>query len=199
MFFRLPGMTWQNASAASNRADLEKLSHNEVAPGLVAYRDGRAIGWVGLAPRADYGRLASSKVLKPIDDKPVWSIVCFVVSRGARRQGVGHELLKAAINYAHDSRRDESSRRIPCPAIAAVSRLLMPTTALNRCSSEQASRWLRSGSGTRPAPSGRSCASSSSCPGRRRSGRASSRSLPRHGVDRSDSRHSAGDSRRARR
>lgn len=101
MFFRLPGMTWQNASAATNRADMERLSHNEVAPGLVAYRDGRAIGWVGLAPRADYGRLASSKVLKPVDDKPVWSIVCFVVSRHARRQGVGHELLKAAINYAH--------------------------------------------------------------------------------------------------
>jgi GNAT superfamily N-acetyltransferase len=100
MFFRLPGMTWRNASEQSNRDDLERLSHNEVAPGLVAYRDELAIGWVGLAPRSEYGRLATSKVLKPIDDKPVWSIVCFVVSRHARRQGVGHELLKAAVQYA---------------------------------------------------------------------------------------------------
>lgn len=102
MFFRLPGMSWQNASAQSNRSDLERLSHNDVAPGLVAYREDRAIGWVGLAPRTDYGRLTTSKVLRPIDDKPVWSIVCFVVSRQARRQGVGHELLKAAIDYAHE-------------------------------------------------------------------------------------------------
>jgi GNAT superfamily N-acetyltransferase len=100
MFFRLPGMTWQNASSESNRAGLEHLAHEEVAPGLVAYRDDRAIGWVGLAPRADHGRLTTSKVLKPIDDKPVWSIVCFVVSRNARHQGVGHALLTAAVEYA---------------------------------------------------------------------------------------------------
>ncbi len=102
MFFRMPGMSWQNASADSNRSDLERLSHEEVAPGLIAYREERAIGWVGLAPRADYGRLTTSKVLKPIDDKPVWSIVCFVVSRHARRQGVAHELLGAAIACAQD-------------------------------------------------------------------------------------------------
>jgi GNAT superfamily N-acetyltransferase len=102
MFFRMPGMSWQNASAASNRADLEKLSHNEVAPGLVAYRDGRAIGWVALAPRTDYARLTTSKILKPVDDTPVWSIVCFVVSKDARRSGVAHALLAAAIAYAAD-------------------------------------------------------------------------------------------------
>lgn len=102
MFFRLPGMSWHNASAASNRAGLERLSHDEVAPGLLAYSDGRAVGWVGLAPRADYGRLTTSKVLRPVDDKPVWSIVCFVVSRHARRQGIGHELLKGAIDYARE-------------------------------------------------------------------------------------------------
>ena len=110
MFFRMPGMSWQNASAASNRADLERLTHAEVAPGLVAYRSGKAVGWVGLAPRTDYARLTNSKVLKPVDDKPVWSIVCFVVSRHARRQGVAHELLSAAVAYArqHGARTVEA-------------------------------------------------------------------------------------------
>jgi GNAT superfamily N-acetyltransferase len=102
MFFRMPGMSWNNASAESNRAHLERLTHNEIAPGLVGYLDDRAVGWVSLAPREDYGRLTTSKVLRPVDDKPVWSIVCFVVSRHARRQGVGHTLLRAAIEYAHD-------------------------------------------------------------------------------------------------
>lgn len=100
MFFRLPGMSWKNASAQSNRADLERLAEAEVAPGLVAYSDGGAVGWVGLAPRTDYTRLTNSKILKPVDDKPVWSIVCFVVSRHARGQGVARDLLSGAIEYA---------------------------------------------------------------------------------------------------
>jgi hypothetical protein len=38
----------------------------------VAYRDGEAVGWVGLAPREDFERLETSKVLARIDDTPVW-------------------------------------------------------------------------------------------------------------------------------
>ena len=43
---------------------------------------------------------AYSKLLAPVDDTPVWSIVCFVVSRRARRQGIAAALLDAAIDYA---------------------------------------------------------------------------------------------------
>ncbi len=72
------------------------------APGLVAYEDGAVVGWVSLGPREDYERLAFSKVLAPLDDVPVWSIVCFVVGRKSRGQGVAGELLAAAIDYARD-------------------------------------------------------------------------------------------------
>ena len=57
---------------------------------------------MSLAPREDYERLAHSKVLAPLDDTPVWSIVCFVVSRGSRGAGVAAALLDAAIAYARD-------------------------------------------------------------------------------------------------
>jgi GNAT superfamily N-acetyltransferase len=72
------------------------------APGLVAYREGEAVGWVSVGPREDYERLAYSKVLAPVDDKPVWSIVCFVVGRSSRGQGVAAALLDAAIDYARE-------------------------------------------------------------------------------------------------
>jgi GNAT superfamily N-acetyltransferase len=72
------------------------------APGLVAYRDGEAIGWVSLGPREDYDRLEHSKVLARLDERPVWSIVCFVVAKRARGQGVAHALLEAAIGYARE-------------------------------------------------------------------------------------------------
>ncbi len=100
MYFRMRGLNWSNSSAALNRAGLERLAENELAPGLVGYRGDKAIGWVSLAPRPDYGRLTTAKLLAPVDDKPVWSIVCFVVSRHARGEGVGNALLEAAIAFA---------------------------------------------------------------------------------------------------
>lgn len=103
-WFRLRNVDFRHATAASNRGVLERAvettGEEGRAPGLVAYRDGEAIGWVSLGPRDDYARLQHSKVLAPIDEKPVWSIVCFVVSRKSRKQGVAHALLEAAIAYA---------------------------------------------------------------------------------------------------
>lgn len=105
-YFRFRGRSWSNSTAAGNRAALEGLAaldpDERPAPGLIAYRDGRAIGWVSLAPREDYERLAYSKILAPLDDAPVWSIVCFVVSRRARGRGVATALLEAAVAYARD-------------------------------------------------------------------------------------------------
>jgi len=56
--------------------------------------------------RDDITSVGPSAILKetiihfPIDDRPVWSIVCFVVSRPARRSGVARVLLDAAVAYA---------------------------------------------------------------------------------------------------
>jgi GNAT superfamily N-acetyltransferase len=100
VYFRFRGRDWTNSTGTENRAALEVLSERDLAPGLVAYRDGRAIGWVSIGPREDYERLVYSKVLAPLDDTPVWSIICFVVSRKARGEGVASALLDAAIEYA---------------------------------------------------------------------------------------------------
>ena len=74
------------------------------APGLVAYDGDEAVGWISIGPREDYERLAHSKVLAPIDDKRVWSIVCFVVGRRARGRGVARALLNAGVAYARKHR-----------------------------------------------------------------------------------------------
>jgi GNAT superfamily N-acetyltransferase len=102
-YFRKPGLDWTNSAGAGNRAGLEALAARpDLAPGLVGYLDGRAVGWVSLAPREDYGRLETAKLLARVDDQPVWSIVCFVVSRKARGQGVASALLRGAIAYAKE-------------------------------------------------------------------------------------------------
>ena len=103
MYFRARGRDWSNSTGHQNRAELRALADRPgVAPGLVGYEDGRAIAWISLGPREDYERLAYSKILAPLDDVPVWSIVCFVVSRRSRGQGLAARLLDAAIAYARD-------------------------------------------------------------------------------------------------
>ena len=106
-YFRARGRSWANASPESNRADLDRLASTAdatggVAPGLVAYADGAAIGWVSLGPREDYERLAYSTLLRPVDERPVWSIVCFVVAGRQRGKGVATALLDGAIAYARE-------------------------------------------------------------------------------------------------
>jgi GNAT superfamily N-acetyltransferase len=88
---------------AANRARLEAQAAGPTAPGLVALtREGHAVGWVSLGPREDFDRLERSRVRPRLDAVAVWSVVCFVVSRKARRQGVGGQLLEAAIAYARE-------------------------------------------------------------------------------------------------
>lgn len=104
--FRLRSLDFTKADPASNRRVLEAAvattSKEDRAPGLIAYGDGEAIGWVSLGPRDDYERLSYSRILAPIDGTPVWSIVCFVVGRRARGQGIAAALLEAAVVYARN-------------------------------------------------------------------------------------------------
>ena len=105
-FYRVRGVDFSTATAEGNREVLEEAvaatADEGRAPGLIAYRDGEPVGWVSVGPRDDYERLRHSNVLAPVDDRPAWSIVCFVVARGARRQGIANALLDAAVAYARD-------------------------------------------------------------------------------------------------
>jgi GNAT superfamily N-acetyltransferase len=101
-YWRKPGANWANTTPETNRADLEALVGTDPAPGLVAMRDGVAIGWVGVGPREAFPRLARSRTLPQLPGEDVWSVNCFVVARKERGQGVGDALLAAAVEYARE-------------------------------------------------------------------------------------------------
>ncbi len=86
--------------AQANRAELKALLGSGEPPGLIGYRGKVPVGWVSLGPRDDYAKLRRSSVMKAVDDRPVWSIVCFVVPSRYRGQGVARALLDGAIAYA---------------------------------------------------------------------------------------------------
>ncbi len=105
-YFRIRGFDFSKGGKTRHRRAMEAATHEAAredrAPGLVAYEGDEAVGWVSIGPREDYERLAYSIVLQPIDDRPVWSIVCFVVGRRSRGRGIAHDLLDAGIDYARE-------------------------------------------------------------------------------------------------
>jgi GNAT superfamily N-acetyltransferase len=105
-YYRVRSFDFSAGSKTRHRSVLETavgdVAAEGRAPGLVAYDGDAAVGWISIGPREDYQRLAHSRVLGPVDETPVWSIVCFVVGRRSRGRGVARALLAAGIEYARD-------------------------------------------------------------------------------------------------
>ena len=101
MFWRLPRKEWDAKRGAGNKRSLKKIViAGRAAPGILAYLGHEPVGWCAIAPREKYIALERSRILKPIDDQPVWSISCLFIKRAHRRQGVSGLLLKAAVEFA---------------------------------------------------------------------------------------------------
>src|SRR5262245_15229005 len=105
MVWRLPRKQWeQQKKGDGNRDAMCSLVKSGEEPGILAYDGKKAIGWISVAPREEFIALERSRVLKPIDDKPVWSVSCLFVNKDYRRCGVSVGLLKAAIDYVKKNR-----------------------------------------------------------------------------------------------
>jgi len=75
----------------------------EPPPGMLAYVDGEVAGWCGFGIRTALPRLERSRTIPKVDDRPVWSILCFNVRVGFRRRGIAAALLDGMIDYARRS------------------------------------------------------------------------------------------------
>jgi GNAT superfamily N-acetyltransferase len=77
-------------------------------PGLIAYVDGDAAGWIRIGPRTKQQRVPRTRMIaaasaEPFDDESVWAVTCFVVRREHRGSGLNLELLRAAVDFARRS------------------------------------------------------------------------------------------------
>jgi len=100
MYWRLPRSTFEREKGDGNRRTFKKLVATGEPPGLLAYDAGRPVGWCAIAPRTEYPKMARSRILQPVDDRPVWSVTCLFVTKPYRRRGVSVRLLMAAADYA---------------------------------------------------------------------------------------------------
>jgi GNAT superfamily N-acetyltransferase len=99
MYWRSKASDYNRLKGEGNKKAFRKLAM-KTSPGIIAYADGQTAGWCAVAPRSEYVRLEKSRVLKPVDDQPVWSISCFFIHKEFRNKGLSKQLLSSAVDFA---------------------------------------------------------------------------------------------------
>jgi GNAT superfamily N-acetyltransferase len=102
MWWRTTRREFEEQQGDGNREAMKTIVESGEIPGLLFYSDGKAIAWCSIAPRENYASLNRSRILKKLDDTPVWSLVCFFVDKAYRNQGLIQEVLRGAIEYVRD-------------------------------------------------------------------------------------------------
>ena len=97
-FWRRPRSEYERNKGPGNRRFMLKVVESGPPPGILGYLDGEPVGWCAVASRDHYPALERSRILKPIDDTPVWSISCLFVRKDQRKKGLSIRLLKAAVD-----------------------------------------------------------------------------------------------------
>ena len=99
MTWRLTRSEFNQQKGDGNRDAMKALVDAGETPGLLGYRDGQPVAWVAVAPRENYPALERSRILKPVDDQPVWSVSCLFIAKSCRKQGLSVAMLKAAAEH----------------------------------------------------------------------------------------------------
>jgi len=99
MWWRLRRSEYEKQKGEGNRKAMRAIVDSGEAPGILAYAQGMPVAWCSVAPRDSFSVLSRSRILKPVDEKPVWSIVCLFVDKRFRNRGLSVQLLKGAVEY----------------------------------------------------------------------------------------------------
>jgi len=100
MWWRLKRSEFEKLKGDGNKKAMRKIVRSGEIPGLIAYADEKPIAWCSIAPRERFPVLERSRILKRVDDRPVWSVVCFFIAKQFRNRGVSVSLLTFAVAYA---------------------------------------------------------------------------------------------------
>ena len=97
---RLTRAEYERQKGEGNRRAMKKLVSSGRITGVLAFKGNDPIGWCSIEPRGSIPILSRSRILQPVDDRPVWSIICFFVAREHRGQGNSVRLIRGAVDYA---------------------------------------------------------------------------------------------------
>lgn len=99
--YRLSGKESRALQGAARAERVRELCHQDPPPGVIAYQDDEPVGWAALHPRRDTS-FATNRLIPRVDELDVWSLWCFRVRPGHRKQGIAHALIDGAVAYARE-------------------------------------------------------------------------------------------------
>lgn len=99
MLWRLTRKEFESQKGEGNRLAIKALIHSGEIPGILALSGDQPVAWCSVAPRERFPALGRSRILKPLDELPVWSISCLFVEKRYRRKGWSTRMIKAAVDY----------------------------------------------------------------------------------------------------
>lgn len=100
MWWRIKRSEFDQQKGEGNKEAMRKIVERGEIPGLLAFFKEEPIAWCSIAPRETFPVLERSRILKRIDDRTVWSIVCFFVTRTFRHRGISVKLIESAVTFA---------------------------------------------------------------------------------------------------
>lgn len=148
MWWRQSYKDYQLNKGETNKAALRELvTLAAPAPGLLAYapdatNEIRCVGWIAVAPRAEYTRMRTSRAMAAVNSTPVWSVSCLFVHRDFRRLGLSSALIEAAASYAlsHGAPCVEAYPHEPKKSTAAAFIFLGTRSAFERAGFQEVAR-----------------------------------------------------------
>jgi GNAT superfamily N-acetyltransferase len=103
MYCRI-GKNYRRRAGEENKEAFQEIVERGPPPGLLAFDGELPVGWCQLTPRDAVPWLDRTWRLRRVDDVPVWSLSCFYVRKGYRRQGIMTELIAAALKAAKSAK-----------------------------------------------------------------------------------------------
>lgn len=94
---------WAARTAAENRRDMSALITEGKVTGLLAYVNGKPVGWCNYGETTRLGGVMRKLGLSAADHEGVGSVACFVIAAPYRGHGVASRLLDAAIERLRKS------------------------------------------------------------------------------------------------
>ena len=99
--YRFPQKTLANIPYNEREEVLHSLTVEKTyPPGLLGYIEGKPVTWVGFSPKEAFYKLEHSRVIKPIDQEKVWSMVCFYFKKEYRGKKLLYEMISGVQDYA---------------------------------------------------------------------------------------------------
>ena len=99
MLWRLTRKAFEQQKGTGNRQAMKAIIKSSEIPGILGIFKGEPVAWCSVAPREHFPALGRSRILKPLDDLPVWSITCLFVERSYRRTGISTPMIGAAVEH----------------------------------------------------------------------------------------------------